>query len=178
MVKFPELSSAAIISDDPRLAAQLSCLLAQPDTYLPVLDGPRLTRPDGEAEVARRLNATARVRSQHILLAGLSESAVQAVTAQFGERRRAKLKIVRTWQDTRALERPPLPEVMSWGQTRIGVGLLKALRRSSAIKFNDAASPVENVASLSGHVVACEDGDDLAQVMPPTMPMRSEPDLS
>jgi hypothetical protein len=62
----------AIISDDPMLAAQLSCRLARPETYLPVLNGPRLSRPDADAETIRRFNATARVRAQKIVLARLS----------------------------------------------------------------------------------------------------------
>jgi hypothetical protein len=155
----------AIISDDPMLTAQLSCLLARPETYLPVLDGPRLSRPDADAETIRRLNATARVRAQKIVLAGLSEESIEALSSHAGERRRARLKIIRAWKDAGSLEQPPLSEVISWGRTRIGIGLLKALRRGSAIKFNDGPSPTDNVVSLSGHLVICEEGDDLAQVV-------------
>lgn len=44
-VKCPVLSTEAIVSDDAELAAALSSALACRDTYLPVLDGPRLTAP-------------------------------------------------------------------------------------------------------------------------------------
>ncbi len=164
-MKCPALSSHVIISDEPRLAAQLSCLLARPDTYLPVFDGPRLGRHDADAEVIRRLNATARARSQRIVLAGLADESIKALQTHAGERRRTRLAVVRDWQDTRSLEQPALSEVISWGQTRIGIGLLRALRRSSAIKFTDRASPSDNVTSLSGHMVVCEEGDELAQVI-------------
>jgi hypothetical protein len=39
------MAKTVIVSDDARLAAQLSSLLMTPGTYLPVLDGPRLGRP-------------------------------------------------------------------------------------------------------------------------------------
>lgn len=164
-MKCPALSSHAIISDEPKLAAQLSCLLVRPDTYLPVFDGPRLGRHDADAEVIRRLNATARARSQRIVLAGLADASVEALQTRAGERRRTRLTVVRDWQDTGSLEQPALSEGISWGQTRIGIGLLKALRRGSAIKFTDRASSMESITSLSGHMVVCEEGDDLAQVI-------------
>lgn len=164
-MRCPRLASTAIISDDARLAAQLSCLVAKPDTYVPVLDGPRLGRPDRSSEVLRRLNATARTRSQEILLAALSEEAVKAITDLAGQHRKSRLRLIQTWQDSRTLNHAQLPEVLSWGRSNIGVGLLKALRRGCAIKFSEKDSPGESVEPLFGHLVVCEDGHDLAQVI-------------
>jgi hypothetical protein len=68
-IRVPSLNQTAIISDDARLAAQLSCLLARRNVYTAVLDGPRLTRDDRDAEVIRRHNAIARLQPTRILLA-------------------------------------------------------------------------------------------------------------
>jgi hypothetical protein len=75
------LSETAIVSDDPYLAARLSCVLAKPRSYLSVLDGPRMARPDHAAEVIRRNNALARVQLSRILLAGLPSGAERALLA-------------------------------------------------------------------------------------------------
>jgi hypothetical protein len=54
---------------------------------------------------------------------------------------------------------------LAWGRVRIGVGVLKALRARSGIVFSDDPSPIEQVAPKSGHLVVCEDNDELAQVI-------------
>ena len=72
-IKCPKISTSVIISDDPQLAAKLSCALATPGTYLPVLEGPRMTRNDSSAEIARRNNAILRVKPRSVFLAGLPE---------------------------------------------------------------------------------------------------------
>ena len=63
--------------------------------------------------------------------------------------------------DPKRLKKPPL----TWGRDRIGIGLLKALRARSSIVFSDDPSPVEAVPSQMTHLVVCEQGDDLAQVI-------------
>ncbi|EWS53018.1 hypothetical protein X551_04196 [Methylibium sp. T29] len=55
----PKLLRTLIVGDDPRLLAQVSCLLARRRHYLPVIDGPRMTRPDYLTEVTIRGNAAA-----------------------------------------------------------------------------------------------------------------------
>lgn len=51
------------------------------------------------------------------------------------------------------------------GEDCIGIGLLKALREQRSIVFTNEASPVEAVASKSGHLVVCEQGKPLAEVI-------------
>src|SRR5438105_13906036 len=77
----PMLMDTLVIADDARLAAQLSCRLSRPGCYLPVIDGPRLTRPDRHAEVLRRNNAAARAQGKVVYLAGLSTDAVARLSA-------------------------------------------------------------------------------------------------
>ena len=54
---------------------------------------------------------------------------------------------------------------MHWGNDRIGVGLLKALRARKTLVFEDRPSPYEWVASKSKHMVVCEEGEVLSQVI-------------
>jgi hypothetical protein len=58
--KCPPISDVMIFSDDARLAAEVSFIFATRGVYLPVIDGPRVQRPDHEGEVIRRINADAR----------------------------------------------------------------------------------------------------------------------
>jgi hypothetical protein len=48
---------------------------------------------------------------------------------------------------------------------RIGIGLLKALRAGSNIVFEEKYSPIDVVASKTEHLVVCEEGEDLAQII-------------
>src|SRR5262245_16279657 len=60
-----------VLGDDPYLLAEFTTILARRDSYLPLLDGPRLTRPDADAEVIRRTNTVARLQPRMVILAGL-----------------------------------------------------------------------------------------------------------
>jgi len=79
-MKCPPISECFVFADDAKLAAQVSCALASPGVYLPVCDGPRLQRPDRDAEVIRRHNAAARARTNTAYMAGLSDESFEATT--------------------------------------------------------------------------------------------------
>jgi hypothetical protein len=72
-MKTPILSDAVIFSDDAQLAAKLLCVLTTPGDYVPLIDGPRMQRPDREGEIIRRANAAARSKVKRLFLAGLAD---------------------------------------------------------------------------------------------------------
>ncbi len=164
IVNCPALSTDAIVSDDPELAAALSSALARRDIYLPVLDGPRLTRPDRASEVIRRIATIARASSKSTFLAGLSEGARDALISKLpnGHARVVGLNDVTALSvDPLRAERPRL----IWGRDRIGLGLLKALYSGQLVEFADQESPRGAVASKSGHLVICEAHEPLSEVI-------------
>ena len=73
MLTRPLFETTAIVSGNASLAAQLSSLFTRTGRYLPVLDGPRMTRPDATNEVVRRRNALVMARPERVLLAGIAE---------------------------------------------------------------------------------------------------------
>ena len=163
-VKCPILSTDAIVSDDAELAAALSSALARRDTYLPVLDGPRLARTDRASEVIRRVATIAQAGTQSTLLAGLSAEVRDALTDKLPPNH---AKVV-GFDDVTALsfdpsraERPRL----IWGRDRIGLGLLTALYSGQLIEFADKESPRDAVPSKSGHLVICEAHEPLSEVI-------------
>lgn len=163
-IKCPALSTDAIISDDPELAAALSSALARRDTYLPILDGPRLTRPDRASEVARRIAPLARAGTKSTLLAGLSEDARAALIDKLPDNH-AKVvdfnDVAALSVDPKRVERPRLV----WGRDRIGLGLLTALYSGQLIEFADKRSAGVAVPSKSGHLVICEAHEPLSEVI-------------
>ncbi|RYG19277.1 MAG: hypothetical protein EON96_03310, partial [Caulobacteraceae bacterium] len=163
-VKPPSLSTELLITDDAHRACAVSCALARPGVYFPVVDGPRMQRIDRDAEVVRRNNAVARARSETVFLAGLPDAASSAMI------QRLPAAYVRLLADDQAIadllpidhrKRPPLV----WGQDRIGVGLLLALRAGTIVVFEDGPSPAIGVPSRSGHLVICEAGEPLTEVI-------------
>jgi hypothetical protein len=163
----PPIVKKLVIAEDPQLAAQISCALALPGHYLPVVEGPRFLPPDPTAEVVRRNNAAGRVRPELIFMTGLSDKVFDALTARFAGPLKAAIRRISTAEEIERLgdperfKRPPL----RWGKDRIGIGLLKALREQRSIVFVDEPSPVEAVPSKSGHLVVCEQGEPLAEVI-------------
>lgn len=85
-LRCPPFVETVIISDDAQLAAQVSSVFAKAGSYLSVLDGPRLARPDSDNEVTRRNNAIARVQPDLIVLAGLSDDSCMALERQLPAR--------------------------------------------------------------------------------------------
>jgi hypothetical protein len=162
----PPISDKFIFADDAKLAAQLSCALSAPGIYLPVCDGPRMQRPDNQFEILRRHNAMGRAQGNIAFMAGLSDEAFSALNQSLNSRRNVPCHRISMSADIAPLEqqkgdRQPLV----WGRDRIGVGLLKALRAGLDIVFEDKPSPYECVASKSGHLVVCEDGEEISQII-------------
>jgi hypothetical protein len=165
-MKCPPISDHFIFADDAKLAAQLSCVFSQTGFYIPVCDGPRMQRPDREIEVLRRHNAAGRARAKTVYMAGLPDNAFDALQRSLNTRRGVPCHRVSSSNDIASLR--PVGrdgEVLRWGRDRIGVGLLTALRAGQNIVFEDKPSPYEWVPSKSGHMVICEEGEELAQVI-------------
>jgi hypothetical protein len=162
----PPISDRFIFADDAKLAAQLSCALSQPGVYVPVCDGPRMQRPDREIEVLRRHNAVGRAWANIVYMAGLPDSAFDALSRSLNSRRNVPCHRVSSPSDIASLVSTAHDrQTLTWGRDRIGVGLLTALRAGLDIVFEDKPSPYEWVPSKGGHIVVCEEGEELSQVI-------------
>lgn len=165
LLKVPSLLPILIISDNPRLIAKISALIAKNGSYVPVLDGPRMLRIDSEADVIRRNNAAARFQPKKIILADLEDN-----TANLFIKRFPKDVVNRVTEasqiNTKNMGNPVRTGTpLIWGNNNIGIGLLKALRMKVPIEFSDIETNEKLVKVDNGHLVVCEDGDDHAQVI-------------
>jgi hypothetical protein len=78
----PRFAPLVIVGDDAWLLAELTTLIARRRSYLPLLNGPRLQRPDADHELIRRRNAIAKVHPQSVVFAGLPDATSASVDSQ------------------------------------------------------------------------------------------------
>lgn len=161
----PSLQKVLIIGDDPFLLAKMSSILARKNHYLPILDSPRIQRPDADAEVIRRNNTAARVAPSAILFAGVENIISDKFKSYFPQNRCFDVSTVTELRQAAHGLAMRKQKGFIWGKDRIGIGLLNALRAKREIEFTDEESPRDSITSDSGHMVVCEEGDDLAQVI-------------
>lgn len=162
--KCPSLNQTAIVTDDPLLAASFSCALARKSSYFAVLDGPRMTRNDADAEVLRRNNALARLKAKVVILAGLSDKGAVAMSAGLP---RARTRLCSA-ADALALAPPERAarQPLMWNTNAVGIGVLQALYEGRLIKFDDSApTPSTTISGKSDHLVICEEGEPLSEVI-------------
>ncbi len=166
-IKHSIFAPTLVIADHAEIAAQLCCRLVKSGTYLSVVEGPRLGRPDRQAELVRRTNAAARAEVKEIFLAGMDNASSEALTNQFSGRA-WKVYEIRTSNDIDylipQLPTPKQPPLLCRSDC-VGVGMLRALRARTGIDFSHNCSPVDHINGKSDHLVVCESGDNLVQVI-------------
>ena len=162
-LRAPKLMNTAIISDDAYLAARLTSAVAKRFHYLSVMDGPRLKRPDAQAEIARRNNALARIKANDVILSGLSDDQVAAMSDKLPN----GIVQVRDHADVDSLASTDIlnNERLKWGRENIGVGLLKALYEGRLIEFEDNGPATATIIGHSKHHVVCEAGDKISEII-------------
>jgi hypothetical protein len=125
-----------------------------------------MQRPDRHLEVLRRHNAVGRARASITYMAGLADNAFDAMQRSLNSGRTIPCSRVSSSADFASLV-PAFRErnALIWGRDRLGVGPLKALRGGQNIRFEDRPSPYEWVPSKGRHIVVCEEGEELSQVI-------------
>jgi hypothetical protein len=140
----PRVLRTVVVGDDPFLCGEISSVLAKPGSYLPILDGPRVYRPDLEHEVLRRAKAIALVRPQNVLFAGLPETTCNLFDSYFLGTKRI---------DTAADLGDDKP-LLKWSRSHVGLGVFTALTNKKRITFADDTESSGIAAGLdSTHVV-------------------------
>jgi hypothetical protein len=160
-VKCPPFAETMIISDDADLASRLASLFAEPNHYLAIIEGPRLTRNDSADESTECSNAVRRVMPKRLILAGLAQEAVDAIL----ERVPSETKIiVLNADDFEKIIGPKVPRLFRLPE-QFGMAALEAMRKKAVLSFaNDGTCP-EPVSSPKGHVVVCEVGHPMSEVI-------------
>jgi hypothetical protein len=163
--KCPRISETLIFAGNSRLAAQLSCLFAAPGVYVPIMDALRLQRPDGRSEIVRRGNAAARSRARRFIFAGLTDEECKGLATMIPAKRTVRIDSTEALEGFIAATARNDLDTIGWGRDRIGIGLLKAFGAKAYIRFEDSESPREALPLKSDHLVVCEQGEDLSEVI-------------
>ncbi len=160
----PKFESAALVTDDPVLAAQVSSVFKRSGHYFSVMDSPRMGRADAGNEVIRRRNALAKSAANHVFLGALSDEALTAITHGGGSFQEvtgvdAVAEVLRG-----KLSRPK--KKLHWGKTNLGIGLYMARSQGSELICDMADSPATDLVKKGRHLlVACERGDAISEVI-------------
>ena len=96
-------------------------------------------------------------------MAGLSDEAFDALRQSLTSRRNVACHRITSSPEIEGDKSSRY--TLHWGRDQIGVGLLKALRAGQNLAFDDRPSPYEWVGSKSKHMVVCEEGEELSQVI-------------
>ena len=165
MLTTPGFESVAIVGNRPTLVAELSSLFVKPGRYLPVLDGPRMTRPDASNEIIRRINSLAFSQVRQVLLADLPAAERSAMERAWSPRPCvASDSLEDLIVSLKGVVKRPRAK-LAWGQTNLGIGLYLARRGRLELQTTTATSPTTPFISAGTHLlVACEEGEELAQI--------------
>ena len=165
MSVIPQFETIAIVGDKPTLVAEIASLFTRPKRYLPIIDGPRMTRSDWRNEVIRRTNALAKSQVRRVVLADLHGDSAEHLSGNGPERMFISVSSVD--EAATALKgwvKCP-SERMIWGSDNLGVGLLLARRFKKRLQLDSRVSPAITDVSGGTHLlIACEGGDELAQI--------------
>lgn len=164
MLKVPSFENSVLLTDDPLLAAKISVLFARPGRYLPVMDGPRMLRPDADNEVVRRRNAIVMTGARQILIGGLPSTAAAGICPGW-----KNCSVSDLYDDhvkaLRGVVKKPM-DAFHWGRDNLGIGLYQARLARQEFLPDLETSPALNVVEAGKHLlVACERGDPLAEVV-------------
>lgn len=164
-MKIPAFNQTALICDDPELAAQLSVALSTKGTYLPLMDAPRLGRPDAEAEIIRRVNALAEIKPKKVILGGCTQLVCHSLNDHVPASMAKRVDVVSDEWLTPAGIRLKKGAPLKASRKSIGASMLLALRAKRQLEFVDDQLEVRYVPPSAAHLVVCEDGNRLTQVI-------------
>ena len=164
MLRIPSFEATGLITVDAQLAARVSALFTRAGRYLPVMEGPRMTRHDADNEVIRLRNALLSAKVTKLLLGNLPDAATDEM------RRGCKnCTVSNEYEDIVESLRGTVKRArhsLDWGATNLGVGLYNARLQRQELSIQQDLSPSTNFVQAGKHMlVAFERGNDLAEVV-------------
>lgn len=162
----PRFEKVAIVGDKPSLVAEVASLFTCSRRYLPIIDGPRMTRTDWSNEVIRRSNVLVKAQIRRVVLADVPIEATKHLSLDWPNG--TFISVSSAGEATAALKgwtKAP-KEILAWGSENLGVGLLIARRSKKLLQTAEGVSPTTSFVSGGAHLlIACETGNELAQIV-------------
>lgn len=163
--KIPSLHRFLVISDDAELSAQVCASINKKGGYLTVLDGPRMLRQDFNNELVRRNNVAAKLRPDYVILIGLPDSAYNELANRFKSIPTYRVSTIDEFHKLPVYKPKPAGKVVSCSPNELGLGLFHALKTGQELHITSDSDSRPKTSYGSGHLVVCEDGEHLSQVI-------------
>lgn len=167
----PHMTRIALVASDPALSALVLSRLARVGEYLPVLESPRLQRPDSPLELARLLHAIELIDPSEVVLVGRDRKLRAILSANMGSRTLHRVGSFRTCQ-ARLLHLlnadPESAVVTTCRASDLALGLLRARVESAWLEFDETSPPMvahQMIGRDQGHVVWLDDRRPVAQLL-------------
>jgi hypothetical protein len=163
--KIPNLHRVVVISDDAELSAQVCASINKKGGYLTVLDGPRMHRQDFNNEIVRRNNVVVKLRPDYVILIGLSDSANNELVNSFKSIPTYKVSRIDEFKKLPIYKPKPADKVAFCSRNDLGIGLFHALKTGQELQIVNETNVRPISKYSSDHLVVCEDGEHLSQVI-------------
>ena len=162
----PKVSKNVCITDDIDLAIKFSQLFNQKNYYLPIIESPRITRPDASNEAIKINNSIAQVQPHRIIFGNLNEEEKNLFQKRFPE------KIVQIIKSPNELEKMPgnrnsrYNKKIKWGLKNLGIGLLIAIQQQKILELDENITETDNYfEGSSGLLIVAEDRKDITSII-------------
>lgn len=163
--KIPSLHRVLIISDDAALCAEVCASINKKGGYLVVLDGPRMLRSDFSNEVVRRNNVAAKLSPDYVILIGLPDAAIQELLSCLKGIPTYNISGIDEFRNLPIYKPKPGNGLVICERDDLGVGLFHALKSGCELRVGGKANEKLVAKYGSEHLVVCEDGEPLSQVI-------------
>lgn len=170
--KIPQIQGYyACITDDVVLAAKISALLSTENMYMPILDAPRISRPDASNEVIRRVNLLGYLHPRKIILGNLTDKEKIALVGHLPLRRLINLSSDQDYQSfAKWIEQlTTFKGTLVCRKEQIALGLLLAQYQKKKLEVNENAPDLKesDIESYAGkdHLVVLDDQSGIVPVL-------------
>ncbi len=165
-INIPKLLSQVLITEEVQLAIDVSIALSKKNRYFPIIEPPRITRPDADTEATQINNSIARFNKlTNIIYGSLKEEEISLLNEHFHS---GPINNIRIIDDLgiKVSKRYNSLEELKWSEINVGVGLLNALKTQKKLIICNKKEKTENIFHGDSRIlIVAEDRKDITSVI-------------
>ena len=162
----PRVSKTVCITDNLEIATNFSLLNNKKKQYLPIIEGPRIVRPDASNEAIKINNALAQVQPNKIIYGKLENEATELLNRRFAKQLVREVNSLPKLSQESNKKLSSLKGELKWGFKNLGVGLLKALKQGKSLVLDENLEQTTNFfRGNSRLLIVAEDRADITSII-------------
>jgi len=162
----PKVSKNVCITDDINIAIKFSLIFNQKNYYLPIIEVPRISRPDASNEAIKINNSLAQVQPHQILYGNLKEEEKILFKDRFPKKIAKTVQSPNELEHIQGIKNSPYYEKIKWGFNNLGIGLLMAMKQKKTLEIDDSINEGYNYfEGSSGLLLVAEDRKDITSII-------------